>query len=135
MTETNETTHHLIEEAEYFHRSVFSTPISPKVLKKYIAANEKKIPGSDERIRKLVTKKADIEAVEMAWRFRSPRNVLSKKIHILIYLAETTPENFPLFFNTKNKRFSSLILLAWHFFRSVIKFIKGKILLKRYHLV
>jgi hypothetical protein len=122
MTETNDTAN-LIQEAEYFYQKIFAAPVPRPILEKYIAANRKKMPRPDERIRNLVLKKADIEAVEMAWRFKSPRNVLTKKIHILIYLAETTPENFSLFFNTKNKRFSSFIVL------------KGKFLLKRYNLV
>lgn len=135
MIEKNETTDFLTQEAEYFYRTIFSAPIPRPILEKYIAANRKKMPGPDERIGKLVSKKADIEAVEMAWRFKSPRNVLTKKIHILVYLAETTPENFPLFFNTKNRRFFSFIVLAGHFLRSVAKFIKGTFLLKRYNLV
>jgi hypothetical protein len=135
MTEKNETNNHLIHEAEYFYQKIFSAPVPRSILEKYIAANREKMPRPDERIGKLVLKKADIEAVEMAWRFKSPRNVLTKKIHILIYLAETTPENFSLFFNTKNRRFFSFILLTAHFMRSVGKFIKGKFLLKRYNIV
>ena len=135
MTDKNDTITHLSEEAEYFHKRVFSSPASRRIVEKYVSANLKKIPGQHRGIRDLILRKADIEAVEMASRFKSPRNVLTKKIHILIYLAETTPENFPVFINTKNKRFFSFIALACHLVRSIGKFIKGIFLLKRYRLV
>jgi hypothetical protein len=125
----------LSEEARYFYKKIFSAPIPLPIEEKYIAANLAKLPQSDERIRKLVLKKADIEAVELAWRFKTPRNILTKKIHILIYLAETYPANFPLFFNTKKSRFVSFILLSWHFIRSAVKLLKGRFLLGRYRLV
>lgn len=135
MTDKKDTITHLSEEAEYFYKKVFSAPAPRQIVEKYIAANLKKIPEPHRGIRDLILRKADIEAIEMAWRFKSPRNVLTKKIHVLIYLAETTPENFPVFINSKNKRFFSFIVLACQFVRSIGKFIKGKFLLKRYRLV
>ncbi|MCI0470312.1 MAG: hypothetical protein L0Y73_01485 [Candidatus Aminicenantes bacterium] len=126
---------YLLEEAEYFYREIFSAPVPAHIEEKYIAANLAKLPHHDERIRTLVLKKADIEAVELAWRFKEPRNMLTKKIHILVYLAETDPANFPRFFNTKKRRFVSFILLSWHFIRTAGKLMKGKFLLGRYRLV
>lgn len=126
---------YLLEEAEYFYKKIFSAPIPLHIEEKYIAANLAKLPQHDERIRTLILKKADIEAVELAWRFKAPRNILTKKIHILIYLAETNPANFPLFFNTKKRRLVSFILLSGHFIRSAGKLLKGKFLLGRYRLV
>ena len=95
MTEKKDTISHLSAEAEYFYKKIFSAPAPLQLVEKYIAANLKKIPEPHRGIRELILKKADIEAVEMAWRFKSPRNVLTKKIHILIYLAETTRVSLP----------------------------------------
>jgi hypothetical protein len=135
MTEKKDISSHLSEEAGYFYKKIFSAPAPRQTIEKYIAVNLNKIPHAHRGIRELVLKKADIEAIEMAWRFKSPRNVLTKKIHILLYLAETTPENFPVFINTKNKRFFSFIVLAYHLIRSIGKFLKGIFLLKRHRLV
>lgn len=135
MTEKTNSISQLSQEADYFYKKIFSAPVPQQIRGKYIAANLEKMPQPDERIRKLVLKKADIEAVEIAWRYKVPRNVLTKKIHVLIYLAETTPENFSIFLNTKDKRFFSFIVLAYHFIRSIGKLLKGKFLLKRYNLV
>ncbi len=124
----------LKDEVDYLYKKIFFTTPPRPVVKNYIEANLKLIPDPDRNIRKLVLKEADVEAVELAWRNKSPGNVLTQKFHILIYLIETNPENSALFFNEENRRIYSYIEIGCHLIRSLVKSLKGKYLLKRYHL-
>ncbi len=125
----------LIREAEYFYMKMFSAVPPLSILEKYRKANLALLEEQNEKIKLLVLKKADIEAIEFAWRLKSPTNFLTKKIHILLYLAETTPENFDRFYNLKTRKTKTWFMLFFHSLRTVYKLLKGKILLKRYKLV
>jgi len=125
----------LIREAEYFYQKIFSTAPPLSIKEKYREANLALIKEQSEKIKLLVFKKADIEAIEYAWRRKSPDNSLTRKIHILIYLAETTRENFDRFYNLKTRKTQTWFMLCLYSLRATYKFLKGKILLKRYKLV
>ena len=125
---------YLSDEAEYFYRYLFSESADKNTVDKYIQANLKFLPQPEEGIRRLVTARADIEAAELAWRYLSADNPLTRKIHIMLFLAETTPANYSKFFSEKNSRFTALVSLSYHTLRSVLKILKGKYLMKRWRL-
>jgi hypothetical protein len=85
-------------------------------------------------IQKLVSKKIDVEAVEVAWRLRDPRNPLTLKLQILCYLAEVKSRQMPRFVNLKpgfSRGVAQLMLsTAW----GLIKFVKGRFLIWRHGL-
>jgi len=125
----------LADEVFYFYEELFSVPAPKVIVDRYIEANLKLLPERSIEVRKLVLKRVDIEAVEMAWRRENPKNILTRKLHILVYLAESIPENFPLFFNQEKRWLYAVLLLARRTFCSVGKLLKGKFLMMRYHLV
>lgn len=133
----NDQDHKILKnEGEFFYKKIFRRPALPEIIKEYVRAN-KHLLEEEERtsLKKLTSKRADIEAIEIAWRFKHEYNLLTKKIHILLYVSEAVPQNYELFINEKNRKFISFFSISFNFFRSVYKFLKGKILLKRYRLV
>ena len=84
----------LKREATYFYKKIFNKSILPIISEEYVRANNLLL-NEKERIslEKLTSKKTDIEAIEMAWRTRQKTNLLTEKVHILIYLAEAVPQN------------------------------------------
>jgi len=125
----------LEEEVKLLYKALFRGEVPGRVVTRYQDANLKLLPEPEADFRRAITAKTDIEALELAWRFRSPRNLLTQKVHVLVYLVEATPEHYNHFFNDRKRFFYSFILLALHGVRSVYKLFKGILLLKRYRLV
>ncbi len=134
MNQTSDHSSLLEKEAKYFYQKIFPGQAPQQIIEKYVAANQQLLPGStgQDAIAQLVNKKADIEAIEIAWRFHARNNILTKKIHILVYLVETTPEHFHNFVEIRKRRILSYFVMGYHLIRSIYKLIKGKILLKSY---
>jgi hypothetical protein len=137
MKHTAESDHtvSLKEEAGYFYKKIFSANPSPAIVASYVKANQSLMKNGHGKVQFLVARRADIEAVEIAWRRLIPDNPLTRKIHILIYLAESTPENFPRFYSFKSRCITTWSLPVIQACRTIYKLIKGKILLKRFKLV
>ena len=79
----------------------------------------------------LLQKNIDLEAVEYALR-KSDKPYLTWKIHMLLFFAETTKGYYDNFYNQKNDTIKAFISLSFYFFRSIVKLIKGKFLIKVY---
>jgi hypothetical protein len=128
----------LVEEVKYFHQRVFKSDPEPDTIQRYTAANHlcfSAMPNTRSTlIQKLVSKKIDVEAVEVAWRLRDPRNPLTLKLQILCYLAEVKSRQMPRFVNLKpgfSRGVAQLMLsTAW----GLIKFVKGRFLIWRHGL-
>ena len=123
---------YLEREGGIIYRALLGKDPAAVLVERYAEANLRKF-GEEKsmELRRLVERGVDIEALEFAWRLRDPLNLLTGKVHVMIYLAEARPENFPLFFNTRKRRLIACMVIPWHFLRSVYKGIKGIILLKR----
>ncbi len=129
----NETNILLEREVVYFYKVIFGEFPPKVIIMEYIKANNLLLhEGERLRLKEIILKKADIEAIEIASRLKFTNNLLTRKIHILMYLSETIPQNFETFISVKNRRVFSLIDLTYNFVRTIYKFLKGMILLKRY---
>ncbi len=123
----------LEKEVIYLYKKIFGEFPSQIIIKEYIKANNLLLSEQERlKLKEIILKKADIEAIEIASRIKFKNNLLTKKIHILMYLAETIPQNFETFISVKNRRIFSFIDLTYNFVRTIYKFLKGMILLKRY---
>jgi len=126
---------YLEREGGIIYRALLGKDPAAVLVERYAEANLRKF-GEEKsmKLRRLVERGADIEALEFAWRLKDPTNPLTGKMHIMIYLAEAQPENFHAFFNTRSRRVIPWLILPWQFLRSVYKGFKGWILLKRWKL-
>lgn len=78
----------------------------------------------------------DLVAVEYAMRIREPTNLLTKKVRIFVYLAESHPDYFAFFINDRDSSvYRSIGALILEMFRSGWKALKGLWLIWRYRLV
>lgn len=125
----------LSREAEMIYKVLLNKKPEKRVVERYIAANKKKFGLKDACcLEKMIERGTDIEALEFAWRIKNPLNILSGKFQIMFYIAEARTENFNSFFNRKNARIAVYFILGFQALRSVLKFIKGFFILKRWKL-
>ena len=74
----------LKEEAIYLYQRIFNTPPHSTVIKQYIRSNHVLLTKENKTaLKEVITKKSDIEAIEIAWRFRNPNNILTKMYNTL----------------------------------------------------
>ena len=77
----------------------------------------------------------DIEAIEFALRRKIPQNVLTKKLLILCYLAESRNDYFATFVNEQDQPLRAFFELSLYTFRSLYKLLKGRFLIRMYDVV
>lgn len=77
------------------------------------------------KYRQLVANVADLEALELAARHLGKVPILSEKFKIMVYLAETLPENYEIFINESSSLPVGLSALALSVFRTAFKISKG----------
>ena len=132
-------TEELSREAELFHKRLFDRPIPDEVRKAYISANGLLLKGTTHllqvKIELILELSMDVEAVEFALRRSSPQNILTKKLLILCYLAESRKDYFATFVNEKNLPFRAFVELSLYTLRSLYKLLKGRCLIWIYDVV
>src|SRR3954466_6937101 len=96
----------LAEEVRYIHDCFFSQPLDPAVIERYVAANRLCLPDLDSRsaaiVDRIVTKRLDLEAIEVVLRRWRPNNFLTKKVQILFYLLEVRSDYYDRFINAQD---------------------------------
>ena len=125
-------------EAEFFHQRIFGRPIPEAIREAFVAANSKLLRDAalkPVRIDLILRRSLDVEAIEFALRRMEPANVLSKKLFILCYLAESRSDYFGTFINQEARRISAFIKLSLFTCRSVYKLLKGRFLIWMYDVV
>ncbi|MBE0460732.1 MAG: hypothetical protein IBX60_03760 [Candidatus Aminicenantes bacterium] len=123
-----------MDEAEKIFRSIFKSQISlplrenfDRASKVFTAAYSKEdIDAYNRALEKI----SDLEALEFASRYRNRLPLLVLKFKLMVYLAETTPENLGFYVNRKDRRLIGYISIAYGGLRSMVKFIKGMFLLR-----
>lgn len=73
----------------------------------------------------LLAKAVDLEAIEVAARYLRTCPILNDKFKLMIFLAETLPENYGVFINEQSRHLSAYLSLAFSVFRTVYKLSKG----------
>jgi len=81
-----------------------------------------------------IRKTDDLEALELAARYLRKIPVLTEKFKIMVYLGETMPENYHIFINENPGRFRGYIEMIFSVMRTVIKMMKGLIIISVYRL-
>ena len=122
-------------EAHKIYAAIFHRPVPPIVIERFAAASaqlhQMVDPPELNRYYRAVAQCADLEALEIAARYTRRSTLPSRKFRLMVYLAETLPENQPFFVNER----SSLPAGLWHTFTAVLwtawKMLKGVWLLKR----
>lgn len=101
--------------------------ISKKIDDKYAEKEVRKYQRCIERV-------GDLEALEVTARYFKKLPILTEKFKIMIYLAETLPENYTIFINEQPKHYVGYISLMVSVFCTFCKFIKGLFLYLIYRL-
>jgi hypothetical protein len=79
---------------------------------------------------KYLHKVSDLEALEIAMRCLNKLPILTDKFKVMVYLAETVPENYNVFVNEHTNRLTGFFLLLISLFRTGCKLVKGMLLLR-----
>jgi hypothetical protein len=124
----------LQEEAIFIYKKFFCQEPDTTLIEWYIRANlHFKIPPS-ALLKDIIQRDRDLEAAELVFRRKNPHNILTRKIHIIIYLAETDPKNYQTFINTNKKSFlTASTILFFSAIQSVYKLLKGLIFYRKKH--
>src|SRR5258705_5622799 len=126
-------TQELSREAEFFHKRIFGRPIPDEIRADYISANGMLLKETGNlsyvRIELILQQSMDVEAIEFALRRRIPQNILTKKLLILCYLAESRNDYFATFVNEQPQPFRAFSELSLYTFRSLYKLLKGRCLI------
>ncbi len=119
----------LEQEAAALHRVLFGHPISPELAQQYAGACRRLLAQDSATqqvsVPALIAKSVDLEAVELALRLRNPDNTLTKRFHILMFLAESRSSHFQHYVSKRGGFWRALLSLSFASFRSLYKFLKG----------
>ena len=123
----------LQEEAEYLHQSVFSSVASQSFIDRYTRANLALDLPASPAIERSIENSINILAVEYVFRVKKVESLLTKKMKIVSYLAES--ENCVWHdWETRETRFPVLVTVA-QILRATFIYLKGSLLVWRYSLV
>ena len=129
----------LYREAEVFHQAIFGRPVPGDIREAFVSANKLLLKDNKKvtpvRIELILRRSLDVEAIEFALRRRNPQNLLTKKLLILCYLAESRSVYFGTFVNEQYRPVRAFIKLSFATFRSVYKLLKGRCLMRIYNVV
>lgn len=132
----------LAREADLFHRVLLQEPMPLGIRARYVEAHQYVFPANElssraqeiETIQRVLDQRLDVEAVEMALRRKSPRHLLTQKIHIFLYLVESEPRYYSRFYNDERKRVRSYLILGLLVLQSAFTLLRGMLLIWRYRL-
>jgi len=129
----------LSREAEFFHEKIFGRAMPAEIGAAYVSANRMLLKDAPNlapvRMELILERAMDVEAIEFALRRRVPQNVLTKKLLILCYLAESRNDYFATFVNEQHQPFRAFFKLSLYTFRSLYKLLKGRCLVWMYDVI
>lgn len=121
-------------EAERIYEAIFKAPIPLSIEGRFHKASQELSSGySDEEkneYRLALSRVSDLEALELAARRKNRLPMLVSQFKLMVYLAETLPENTKFYLNLKNRRLIWPFSFAFSGLRSAIKLTKGLFLLR-----
>jgi hypothetical protein len=122
-------------EAHRIYSAIFARTLPPLVLERYLAASgllDSAVDPSELRLcRQALADCRDLEALEIAARYTGKIPLLSRKFRLMVYLAETIPENQPIFVNVRSSFASGMVASAAGVLWSLVKALKGLWLARR----
>ncbi len=116
-------------ETDRIYEAVFDRKV-PEDVKKHFNILSQKIESRfpEEEVNKYmecIEKVHDLEALELAARHLKKLPLLTEKFKIMVYLAETRPENYNIFVNEEPGLFRGCTLLLLSALRTGLKMTKG----------
>jgi len=124
-----------MSDAEKIYKALFKRDVPISIEERYQKAFEALAAGFPEarveEYKAAVEGIHDLEALELAGRYRKKLPLLVHAFMVMVYLAETLPENQSDYINFKTRRFSGFLSMAYGCCRTVVKFMKGLFLLRK----
>ncbi len=128
----------LAREARTLHRALFGGTIPEEVVQRYIRAHDvcpaARTEGARRALDIILSRNLDAEAIEYVLRLRKGNPALTQKFQILFYLVEVRSAYYGCFVNER----PGSVRAAWEMLlavvRSLVKFVKGCYLVRRYRL-
>ena len=116
-------------EAKKIYKAIFNKDI-PLTVQEHFNAVSGKIESrfTDQEISKyfeIIKKVHDLEALELAARSFGKLTIITLKFKVMLYLAETQPENYSRYINEKDNFILGFSLLILSMLRSSFKLLKG----------
>ena len=125
---------HQEKNAEKIYDAIFKKKIPPSLSKSFFEASKKldlNYSKNDiNRYQKFMENVKDLEALEYACRWFKQCPLLIDKFKIMIFLAETLPENHHTFVNESSHPFFNWLFMGKTCLHSAWKMVKGIFLLK-----
>jgi hypothetical protein len=124
---------HFESEAEKIYRAIFRTRIPDVIKHRFMNAssllNDRSNKEEVDKYYEAIGAINDLEALEVACRYLHKLPLLTRKLNIMVYVAETIPENQHFFINQKTS-----VLKGWWAFvnggvQTAFKLGKGLLLL------
>jgi hypothetical protein len=127
----------LEEEARFLLVSLFPKPADSAIVERYVAAHRQLFADrvTSPLVTRIIAQRLDAEAIEYALRRRKTGQDLTRKLQILMYLAEVTPGYYLDFFNPKARHTCAIVSLALSGLMSSWKLVKGELLIRRHGLL
>ena len=125
----------LREEARRFHAALFGEEIPPELEEGYVQAHTYYCREQPDQvdIATIVARKLDVEAIELVLRKKRP--ALTHKLRVLLYLAEARPSHYRRLVNESDRPVRACLALGGAVLRTAYKYIRGRLLLRRYPVV
>ena len=121
----------LREEARHLHAALFREEVPPEVEEGYVQAHRffcrKEPDGID--LATIVARRLDVEAIELVLRRKRPE--LTRKLRLLLYLAEARPSHYRRLVNEADRPVRAWLSLGGAVLRTGFKYFKGRLLLRR----
>lgn len=125
----------LFGEGERLYDVLFGGPAPGEITATYARACLLLLPTQEQQSLVLPPRsRSAVEALEFASRRADPGNSLTRRMHIMLYIAEADPRHFDTFIPQRSQRLSAWPYLGFHLLRSLGLLLKGTWLRRRYPL-
>ena len=122
-------------EAARIYRAIFGDEVPGVVAERFVGASAALDPSvAPEALvayRLALDRVGDLEALEVACRYARRLPLLSRKFRLMVYLAETIPDNRERFINDRDAVLAGYTVVALGALRTAFKLVKGFTLLRR----
>jgi hypothetical protein len=123
------------DEARKLYRAIFREHAPNVVVQRFLEPAARleaaEPPPERERYHRAIASIGDLEALEVACRYRNQMPLLSATCRLIVYIAETIPENQRFFVKRRDSLPATLWALAAGAARTAYKLVKGSFLLSR----
>ena len=123
------------EHAERLYRAVFREDAPALVIERFLEASRLLDASASAQERascqRVFERVRDLEAIEVAARYRRKLRLLSDHLRLMVYLAETEPHNQRFFVKRRANRAAAFAAVGAGAFRTAYKLAKGTVLLAR----